>query len=95
MDAGQVLAQRHQLDVANQLMSMGKWEQSAAAYEKFLSYYKSYEYAEQVQLMLGLLYSRYLDAPAKAVGYLKAAKEKLTDAGQTKMCEDELAKLGD
>ena len=95
MDAGQVLAQRHQLDVANQLMSMGKWEQSAAAYEKFLTYYKSYEYVEQVQLMLGLLYSRYLDAPAKAVGYLKAAKVKLTDAGQIKMCEDELAKLGD
>ena len=95
MDAGQVLAQRHQLDVANQLMSMGEWEQSAAAYEKFLIHYKSYEYAEQVQLMLGLLYSRYLDAPAKAVGYLKAAKEKLADAGQIKMCEDELTKLGD
>ncbi len=88
-----VLAERHQLDVANQLMSMGKWEESAAAYEKFLSHYKSYEYAEQVQLMLGILYSRYLGAPAKAVGYLKAAREKLTDLGQIKMCEAELAKL--
>jgi len=88
-----VLAERHQLDVANQLMSMGRWEQSAAAYEKFLSHYKSYEYAEQVQLMLGILYSRYLGAPAKAVGYLKAARERLTDAGQIKMCEAELAKL--
>ena len=88
-----VLAERHQLDVANQLMSMGRWEESAAAYEKFLSHYKSYEYAEQVQLMLGILYSRYLSAPAKAIGYLKAAREKLTDSGQIKMCEAELAKL--
>ncbi len=88
-----VLAERYQLDVANQLMSMGRWEESAAAYEKFLSHYKSYEYAEQVQLMLGILYSRYLGAPAKAIGYLKAAREKLTDSGQIKMCEAELAKL--
>jgi len=91
--AEDVLAQQHQLDVANQLMSMGRWEESAAAYEKFLSHYKSYEYAEQVQLMLGILYSRYLGAPAKAIGYLKAAREKLTDSGQIKMCEAELAKL--
>jgi membrane associated rhomboid family serine protease len=93
-DAGQVLAERYQLDVANQLMSMGKWEQAAAAYEKFLTNYNSYKYIEQVQLMLGLLYARYLDAPAKAIGHLKAAKNKLTDEGQVKMCTDEIAKLG-
>jgi len=93
MDSQGVLAERHQLDVANQLMSMGKWVESASAYEKFLTHYKSYEYAEQVQLMLGILYSRYLDSPAKAVEYLKAAREKLTDSGQIKMCEAELAKL--
>jgi membrane associated rhomboid family serine protease len=91
----QVLPERHQLDVANQLMSMGLWEQSAQAYEKFLTYYKSYQYLEQVQLMAGILYSRYLGVPAKALEYLKAAREKLTDAGQKKMCDDELAKLGD
>lgn len=88
-----VLPQQHQLDVANQLMSMGKWEESASAYEKFLTHYKSYDYAEQVQLMLGILYSRYLGSPSKAVEYLKAAKEKLTDPGQIKMCEAELDKL--
>jgi len=88
-----VLAERHQLDVANQLMSMGKWKESASAYEKLLTHYKSYEYAEQVQLMLGILYSRYLDSPSKAVKYLKAAKEKLTDPGQIQMCEAELDKL--
>jgi len=88
-----VLPQQHQLDVANQLMSMSKWEESASAYEKFLTHYKSYEYAEQVQLMLGILYSRYLADHVKAVEYLKAAKEKLTDPGQIKMCEAELDKL--
>jgi outer membrane protein assembly factor BamD (BamD/ComL family) len=93
MDSGALLTKRYQLDMANQLMSMGKWKESASAYEKFLSHYKSYEYAEQVQLMLGILYSRYLDSPDKAVEYLKAAKEKLTDSGQIKMCEAELDKI--
>jgi len=93
MDSEALLSKRHQLDMANQLMSMGKWKESASAYEKFLSHYKSYEYAEQVQLMLGILYSRYLDSPDKAVEYLKAAKERLTDPGQIKMCQAELDKL--
>ena len=88
-----ILPQQQQLDLANQLMSMGKWEESASAYEKFLAHYKSYDYAEQLQLMLGILYSRYLDSPAKAVEYLKAAKDKLNDPGQLKMCDAELDKL--
>ena len=55
--------------------------------------FRSYEYIEQVQLMLGLIYARYLDQPDKAVKYLRAAQEKLADPGQIKMCRDELEKL--
>lgn len=93
MDGKQVLPRQNQLDVANQLMSMSKWGESAGAYEKFLRHYKSYEYIEQVELMLGILYSRYLNEPAKAMDALKAAKERLTDDKQIKMCDEELAKL--
>ncbi len=93
MDADQVLPRQNQLDVANQLMSMSKWSESAGAYEKFLKHYKSYEYIEQVELMLGILYSRYLNEPEKAVEALKAAKARLRDEKQIKMCQDELAKL--
>ena len=56
-------------------------------------HYGNYEYAEQVQLMLGILYSRYLNEPEKAVTYLKAALEHLHDPGQRKMCKDELDRL--
>ncbi|HEG43896.1 MAG TPA: rhomboid family intramembrane serine protease [Phycisphaerales bacterium] len=93
MDADQVLPRQNQLDVANQLMSMSKWGESAGAYEKFLRQYKSYEYIEQVELMLGILYSRYLNEPAKAMDALKAARERLSDDKQIKMCDEELAKL--
>jgi len=92
-DTEQVLPRQYQLDVANQLMSMGKWAASARAYELFLAHYSTYEHIEQVRLMLGVLCSRYLNKPEKAVELLRAAQEKLTDAGQKKMCSDELAKL--
>jgi len=44
-------------------------------------------------LMLGILYSRYLDKPELAIKHLRAAAGKLSDPGQLKMCNDELAKL--
>lgn len=93
IDSQQILPRQQMLDVANQLMAAGQWVDSAHAYEKFMSHYGNYEYAEQVQLMLGILYARYLNNPQKAAGYLKSALGRLHDAGQLKMCKDELARL--
>jgi membrane associated rhomboid family serine protease len=92
-DPAQVLPRQHQLDVANQLMAAGRWAPAASAYEKFLAHYGSHEHAEQVHLMLGLLYGRYLSEPKQAVGHLKTALEKLSDPSQIKMCKDEIARL--
>lgn len=93
VDPQQFLPRQYQLDMANQLMAMGKWNESAVAYEVFLDHYSTYEYIEQVRLMLGLLYCRYLNEPEKARQQLQAAKDRLTDPGQIKLCTDELAKL--
>ena len=93
LDSTQVPPRQYLLDIANQLASDSKHSESAQAYEKFLTHYKNYEYIEQVELMLGILYSRYLNQPNLAVEYLKAATKKLSDPGQLKMCQDELAKL--
>jgi membrane associated rhomboid family serine protease len=93
IDSCQVLPCQQLLDIANQLASENKHSESAQAYEIFLEHYGNYEYAEQVRLMLGLLYARYLHQSESAVKYLKAAAEKLTNPGQLKMCNDELAKL--
>lgn len=93
LDSSQVLPRQHLLDVANQLASEKKAAESARAYEQFLNHYSTYEYVEQVELMLGILYCRYLDQPQQAVKHLQAAGEKLTDPGQLKMCKEELAKL--
>jgi membrane associated rhomboid family serine protease len=93
LDPQQILPRQQMLDIANQLMAARQWVDSAYAYEKFMAHYGSYEYAEQVQLMLGILYSRYLNQPQKAAQYLNAALTRLSDPGQLKMCKDELAQL--
>lgn len=93
LEEDNVMPERHQLDIANQLMSDGNFEQSALAYEKFLNHYSKYEFTEQVQLMLGVLYSRYLDQPEKAREHLEKAHQKLSNRGQIQMCENELSKL--
>jgi membrane associated rhomboid family serine protease len=93
LDSSQILPRQHLLDIANRLASESRHADAAKAYEQFLAHYGNYEYIEQVQLMLGLLYSRYLDQPSRAKKYLTAAAEKLFDPGQLKMCRDELEKL--
>lgn len=93
LDSKQVLPRQYLLDIANQLASESRHDQAASAYEKFLASYGNYEYAEQVELMLGIIYSRYLDKPEPAVKHLRAAEQKLADPAQLRMCRDELDKL--
>ena len=92
-DSEQILPRQQLLDIANHLAGDNKHAESARAYEQFLSHYGTYEYAEQVELMLGVIYSRYLNQPASAVKHLQIAEKKLTDPGQLKMCRDELARI--
>jgi len=89
----QTLGRQNQLDIANQLMSLGRWESAARAYENFLNHYASYEYLSQVQLMLGLLYTRYIKNADRAGKLLNAAKLKLSQPGQIRMCDDLLKEL--
>jgi len=93
LDPGQVLPRQHLLDVANQLASDQRTTEAAQAYEQFLTHYGNYEYVEQVELMLGILYSRYLHKPQEALEHLQRASEKLSDPNQLEMCRQELARL--
>jgi len=93
LDSEQLLPRQQLLDIANQLAGDSRHAESAQAYEQFLAHYANYEYTEQIELMLGILYSRYLEKPEAAVKHLGAAADKLTDPGQLKMCRDELAGL--
>jgi membrane associated rhomboid family serine protease len=93
LDSQQVLPQQQQLDVANKLMHTRQYESAAWAYESFLRSYPKYPFPEQIQLMLGLLYSRYLNQTDLARKHLAAAMDKLQDPGQKQMCQSELNNL--
>jgi len=95
IDSEQILPRQHLLDIANQLTSDSRAKEAAQAYEQFLTHYSSYEYAEQVELMLGILYSRHLNRRQLALKHLQNAEKKLSDPSQRKMCQDELALLQD
>ncbi|MGE5297029.1 MAG: rhomboid family intramembrane serine protease [Solirubrobacterales bacterium] len=90
----QVLPRQTLLDIANQLAGDRRPGEAARAYEQFLTYYGVYEHAEQVELMVGIIYSRYLHDPVRAIEHLRKAAGRLSDPGQLKMCRDELARLG-
>ena len=93
LDPAQILPRAQLLDIANHLMSSGQWSEAAQAYEKFLTHYKTYSYSEQVELMLGILYSRYLNRPKDALEHLTKAAARLTYPAQLKMCRDELTRI--
>jgi len=92
-DPHQMLSRRDQLDVANQLMSMQDYATAADAYEKYLASYPTAHQIEQVQLLLGIIYSRYLPNPDRAKTLLTQAKSRLRDRNQVTLCEEELRRL--
>jgi membrane associated rhomboid family serine protease len=94
LDPNQILPRQHLLDIANQLASEHRYAESAQVYEKFLAHYGTYEYVEQVELMLGIIYSRYLHRTEAAIKHLQAAEKHLSNPDQLKMCRDELSSLG-
>ncbi|MCF7957271.1 MAG: rhomboid family intramembrane serine protease [Phycisphaerae bacterium] len=93
LDNNQILPQQNQLDIANKLMQTAQYEHAAKAYEDFLQHYTRYPFTEQVDLMLGLIYARYLHQNDKAVVCLEKALNKLNDPGQKQMCQDELDRI--
>jgi membrane associated rhomboid family serine protease len=93
VDSEQLLPRQYLLDIANQLASDSRPTEAAYAYEQFLTHYGSYQHAEQVELMLGILYSRYLHKAEEAVKHLQRAADRLSDPGQVKLCEEELARI--
>ena len=93
IDSTQIPPHKYLLDIANALAGSAHHTEAARAYEQLLSHYAKYEYNEQIELMLGIIYSRYLNQPAQAVKHLTAAEKKLSDPAQLKMCRDEIQKL--
>lgn len=93
LDREQVLPRQAQLDVANQLASQQKYTDAADAYELFLRHYKNFEQVEQVELMLGLIYARYLERYDRAKEYLLRAMARLHGERELALARAELHQI--
>jgi len=82
-----------QLDVANYLMGTNQYAAAADAYERFLRHYGKYEHLADIQLMLGLIYGRYLNRFDRAEELLQKALAGLTDPGKIELARSDLARL--
>jgi membrane associated rhomboid family serine protease len=92
-DANQTLSRTAQLDMANYLASQQEYAQAAAAYEQFNRFYANYDRIEQVNLMLGMIYSRYLNEPQKAKDCLIKAIPRLHNPREVEMANAELVHI--
>jgi len=93
IDPDQVLARQSQLDVPNQLASQQLYPQAADAYELFLRHYKNFEQIEQVELMLGLIYARYLERYDRGKEYLLRAMARLHGDRELSLARAELQRI--
>ena len=93
IDPQQVLARQAQLEIANQLASQQLYPDAADAYELFLASYKNFEQIEQVELMLGLIYARYLERYDRAKECLLRALARLRSDRQIELAKTELKRI--
>ena len=93
LDPQQVLSRQAQLDVANQLNSQQLYPDAAEAYEAFLRTYPKFEQIEQVELLLGIIYARYLQQYDRAKGLLVKAIARLHGERELSMAKAELRRI--
>ncbi|XAL98127.1 rhomboid family intramembrane serine protease [Phycisphaeraceae bacterium D3-23] len=79
----QVLSERLQTDIANQLATAGDFSSAAHAYELLIQTYPHHPQRADLQLMLGLIYARYLDRPEQARLHLEQAEARLIGESKT------------
>ena len=75
IDPKQVLSRQAQYEVATQLASQQAYAEAAEAYEQFLLHYPNFDQIEQVELMLGVIYARYLNQFDRAKELLLRARQ--------------------
>jgi membrane associated rhomboid family serine protease len=91
IDPAQVLSRQAQLDVATQLNHDGRYAAAAEAYESLLRTYPKIDRVDQIELLLGLLYSRYLKQYDRAQAHLRAVAGRVHGGRELELANAELA----
>ncbi len=93
LDPHQVLARQSQLDIANHLAHQQLYPQAVEAYEMYLRQYPRTDRTDQVELMLGLIFARYLAQYERAREYLTRAIGKLHGDRELALAKEELSRI--
>jgi hypothetical protein len=93
IDPNQVMSKQTQLDIANQLFSEGQHPAAADAYELFLRNYPKADQIQNVELILAIVYARYMNRYARAKELLTMALPKLHAPRDVEMAQAELARI--
>jgi tetratricopeptide (TPR) repeat protein len=93
IDPEQVLSKTNQLDIANQLFAEQQYRPAADSYELFIKFYPKYEQIEHVQLMLGLIYARYVPNYPRAKELLSSAAKRLHNPRELDLAKAELQEV--
>ncbi|MHC4786545.1 MAG: rhomboid family intramembrane serine protease [Planctomycetota bacterium] len=88
-----VLTEQGQLDVASQLYAQSAHGDAATAYELLLEHYPTSAKADEVRLILGLLYARHLDQPVRARALIEQARPRLREQSHTHLADQVLTEL--
>ena len=87
------LPQDRQLDVAMQLFHENDYALAARACELLLECFPRSSKAPEVNLILGIIYTRHLPQPDRAKEAIAQAKERLADSSQLTLADQLLAEL--
>jgi outer membrane protein assembly factor BamD (BamD/ComL family) len=90
-DSSQAMSRQAQLDIATQLHHDNRHAQAAEAYEKLLKTYPNLEKSEHIELIVGILYSRYLHKFDRAKSHLAKAIERLHEGKEMDLAKEELS----
>jgi membrane associated rhomboid family serine protease len=94
VDPQHAMPRQAQLDIANQLAGEQQYPQAAEAYETLMRVYPKIEQIEQYELMLGLIYARYLNQYDRAAHFLQRAILRLHDPNALSLANEELKRIG-
>lgn len=86
-DGEQVLSQRNQLDVANHFAKLERYSLASRAYELLINTYRQLPDRDRIQLMLALIYVRYLQRGQRARELLADVTPRLRDDDEKAMAE--------
>lgn len=93
VDAAQTLSAAQQISVAREYYGTGRSPQAAAAFERYLQSYGREADADEIRLLLGIIYARDLQQFQRAEGFLAQALPRLNDTTRHQQCSQWLAQV--